>query len=389
MEDRPSGLAHAQVWLDSQGLTEAHRLARQVELADGFWLSFLFTPSTETAELLRKRLEDQLTSRGSALLVHDPPSPDDLVASLQWLASDATLAVPYIWLQAIRPVSHHTKIGRAWAAAWETFLLRLNERRDALKRHAGGGVILVAPPAIKPMARDAAPDLWSIRSLVMDAPAPERAHGTGATVLPVKPAPTRPLDPTTTPVETEDNVHALTRAVAKLASDGHYVEAIPLAERALELTERIVGRAHPQTASSLNNLANLLCYAQEFDSARPLYERALTIQEKALGPDHPDTSMTRSNLGVLHSATGDQDGARPLFERALAGLNTVRGADDPDTATVLLHLANLLTSGGEYAEAVPLVERALVIMEHALGLGHPRTQAAAESLASLRDREED
>ena len=46
--------------------------------------------------------------------------------------------------------------------------LRANERRDAMRRHLGGGLILAAPPEVEPRARDAAPDLWSVRSLVLD-----------------------------------------------------------------------------------------------------------------------------------------------------------------------------------------------------------------------------
>src|SRR5439155_26283964 len=55
-----------------------------------------------------------------------------------------------------------------WTAAWDDFLLRVNERRDALRRHLKGGLVLAAPPDIKARARDAAPDLWSVRSLVLE-----------------------------------------------------------------------------------------------------------------------------------------------------------------------------------------------------------------------------
>jgi hypothetical protein len=61
---------------------------------------------------------------------------------------------------------------QAWAAAWQDFFLRLNERRDRLRRELSGGLILELPPGIKPDVRNAAPDLWSIRALVLEPTAP-------------------------------------------------------------------------------------------------------------------------------------------------------------------------------------------------------------------------
>ncbi len=371
------------VWLDPQGQAEWKRLESQIELAEGFWLGFLFTPSAETAGLLRERLESELKRRGHALLVRDPSTADDLVASLSWLTADETRDAPYIWLQAIRPVDGRTKAGESWSRAWETLLLRLNERRDALRRHTGGGVILVAPPAVKPLARDAAPDLWSIRALVMEAPAPESSGGREPEFREIPRLPAVPADPATTPVETEDNVHALGRAVVALEKQGRYAEAIPLAERALTLTERILGSEHPQTATSLNNLAGLLCATGDYAAARSLYQRALAIRQKRLGSDDPQTAASLNNLAGLLESTGDYAGARPLYERALTIREAQLGATHPDTAMSLDGLASLLESTGDYAGARPLYERALAIRETRLGPDHPDTAQSLNNVAGL------
>jgi hypothetical protein len=58
---------------------------------------------------------------------------------------------------------------------------------------------------------------------------------------------------------------------------------------------------------------------------RPLFERALALYETVLGPDHPDTGTSLSNLAcVLH----DAGQAGLLFRRAIAkktlGPNDVR-----------------------------------------------------------------
>ena len=59
------------------------------------------------------------------------------------------------------------------------------------------------------------------------------------------------------------------------------------------------GPDHANTATSLNNLANLYYTQGKYDLAEPLYERALAIYEKALGPDHPDTIQIRENLAQM------------------------------------------------------------------------------------------
>ena len=57
-----------------------------------------------------------------------------------------------------------------------------------------------------------------------------------------------------------------------------------------------MGSDHPDTASSLNNLAELLMARGDFAGAEPLNRRALAIAEKALGADHPATRTVSMNL---------------------------------------------------------------------------------------------
>ncbi|MFC2032217.1 tetratricopeptide repeat protein, partial [Chloroflexota bacterium] len=70
---------------------------------------------------------------------------------------------------------------------------------------------------------------------------------------------------------------------------GLYKEAEPLYKRALEIREKVLGPEHPDTATSLNNLAGLYNDQGLYKEAEPLYKRALEIREKVLGPEHPFT----------------------------------------------------------------------------------------------------
>jgi tetratricopeptide (TPR) repeat protein len=90
------------------------------------------------------------------------------------------------------------------------------------------------------------------------------------------------------------------RLGACLRMTGAYTEARPLYERALAITEKVLGEDHPDTASTLNNLAALLSDQGSYEEARPLYERVLAITEKVLGEDHPYTKRVRQNLTTLN-----------------------------------------------------------------------------------------
>ena len=50
---------------------------------------------------------------------------------------------------------------------------------------------------------------------------------------------------------------ALDQRMVQLYRAGRYHEALPLAQRHLQITEKALGPEHPNTAASLNNLATL------------------------------------------------------------------------------------------------------------------------------------
>jgi tetratricopeptide (TPR) repeat protein len=166
-------------------------------------------------------------------------------------------------------------------------------------------------------------------------------------------------------------------------STGDYAKAEPLFQRALKIDEKALGPDHPQTATILNNLAELYHSTGDYAKAEPLFQRALQIDEKALGPDHLGTATDLNNLALLYYSLGDYAKAEPLYQRALKINEKALGPDHPDTAQVLNNLANLYRSMGDYAKAEPLFQRALKIDEKTFGPDHPNTATDLQSLALL------
>ena len=183
--------------------------------------------------------------------------------------------------------------------------------------------------------------------------------------------------------EHPDTATSLNNLAEVLRSKGDYGGAEPLYRRALAINEKVLGKEHLDTAASLNNLAALLCSKGDYAGAESLHRRALAIYEKALGKEHPDTATSLNNLALLLENKGDYDGAEPLLRGALAIYEKALGIEHPHTTTSINNLAELLRSKGDYEGAEPLYHRALAIREKALGKEHPDTARSINNLAVL------
>jgi CHAT domain-containing protein/tetratricopeptide (TPR) repeat protein len=180
---------------------------------------------------------------------------------------------------------------------------------------------------------------------------------------------------------------ALAYLAALYQASGQYELAEPLAERALAIYEKTYGIEHPAVAASLNNLAALHLATGDYAGALPLLEQSLAIREETLGPEHPDVGQSLGNLAVVHHHRGEYQRAVLLEKRSLAIQERALGPEDRDVALSLNHLAALHHDMGDYARAEPLYERSLAIWEKKLGPDHPDVARSLNNLAELkRDR---
>ena len=117
-----------------------------------------------------------------------------------------------------------------------------------------------------------------------------------------------------------------------------------------------------------------------WSEAERWYRQCLDLTETRFGPTHPDTATSLNNLAELYRAMGRYEEALPLYGRSLAIYEQELGANHPETAISLNNLAGLYESMGRYEEALPLYERAVEIATQVLGPTHPNTQTFQENL---------
>ena len=70
--------------------------------------------------------------------------------------------------------------------------------------------------------------------------------------------------------QSNEDLGTLNQQIAELYQAGKFDEAIPIAERALALAQKLHGSEHPGLATGLNNLAALLLQTNRLAEAAPL-----------------------------------------------------------------------------------------------------------------------
>ena len=61
--------------------------------------------------------------------------------------------------------------------------------------------------------------------------------------------------------------------------------------------EKVLGPEHPDTLTSMSNLALVLDSQGKYEEAEAMNRQTLARREKVLGPEHPDTLTKHEQLG--------------------------------------------------------------------------------------------
>ncbi len=169
---------------------------------------------------------------------------------------------------------------------------------------------------------------------------------------------------------------------------GLYTLAQPWYEECVSRVKSRLGENHPDTATSLNNLAILYQNQGKYEEAEPLYRQALDIRKQQLGVNHPRTALGLNNLGEFYTDQGKYNEAELLLTQALNIRKQQLGVNHPATATSLNALGLLYDHQGKYKEAESLYLQALEILERFFGSDHPDTVKYRRNLENLRAQQQ-
>lgn len=164
---------------------------------------------------------------------------------------------------------------------------------------------------------------------------------------------------------------------------GNYGSAIEKFKKAIVIRKNIFGDESLETAESNNDLAMVLREEGEYEDAGKLLNSSLSIRKKFLSSESPEVAQTMNNLGLLKDDMGEYDEAKKLFEESLKIKEKLYGKIHPSVTETMGNLAFLLRQMGEYKEASKLFDETLEIDKNLFGDIHPVISTDLYNIASI------
>ncbi len=184
-----------------------------------------------------------------------------------------------------------------------------------------------------------------------------------------------------TTAQTPSEAEKASVEMVRLFQQQKFAEALPFAEKAVEIYAREFGADHLKTAKANINLGYVQRGRDKQKEAVAAFEKALPALDKNPNLNKSDALLFAAmleSLGYLKFNQGKQGGSEKYYQRALELREKFNGADSKETASVIWSLANLNRSTKDYARAAELYRRAYELRAKNLGMFHPETAEALE-----------
>src|SRR5262249_54961801 len=145
-------------------------------------------------------------------------------------------------------------------------------------------------------------------------------------------------------------------------------DAAAMHQRALDIRKQLYGEAHPEVASSLNDLAQVLQWECKLDEAEAMHREALAMRRMVLGRSNLDVAQSLSNLGWTlffqgqhkrHRSEAAYAEAELLLREALAIQRKELGDGGVEVARTLNWLSLVLPGRNKAPEAEMLAQEGL------------------------------
>jgi tetratricopeptide (TPR) repeat protein len=361
---------------------------RHFDLNEDFAFALLLVPDSFAAGICEGELRRIFGRSGKGLLpvrFRDAQALRDLpskLLDLQPAQSDAA-----VWVATAVPAG--TPQYEDWRVAWRQTAARLNENRNPLRRHLNLTLLMVGAPWLQEVLREVAPDLWSVRTLVVEiasrllTPAVVVAGGGDITfeVAGIKgTGAVENLDPALAlgqanrlrgkPEQKPALAMLLVRAAEAFTGTRQFGEAIGAWREAVgiyrEMSTEEPDRYLSHLAMSLNNLGNRLSDLGRDEEALATAKEAAGLYRR-IARERPDAFLSGlaaslSNLGKFFSALGQFEEALTAAEEA-ASLYRQLARQRPDAfapylARSLVSLHSCLICLGREEEALAVFEEA-------------------------------
>jgi tetratricopeptide (TPR) repeat protein len=114
----------------------------------------------------------------------------------------------------------------------------------------------------------------------------------------------------------------------------HFAEAEKLARESLQRRREILQKNHPEIATALNNLGEMLRTEGQPREAEQMFRESLDIWMEAAGPNYLETAVSEHNLATALADQKRYTEAEEMFGKALETLRLRLGPDHPKVLQV-------------------------------------------------------
>ncbi|XP_034025241.1 clustered mitochondria protein homolog isoform X2 [Thalassophryne amazonica] len=164
---------------------------------------------------------------------------------------------------------------------------------------------------------------------------------------------------------------------------GDHAEALSNQQKAVLMSERVLGIEHPNTIQEYMHLA-LYCFANgQLSTALKLLYRARYLMLLVCGEDHPEMSLLDSNIGLVLHGVMEYDLSLRFLENALASNAKYHGPRSLKVALSHHLVARVYESKAEFRSALQHEKEGYTIYKNQVGEAHEKTKESSEYLKYL------
>uniref|UniRef100_A0A3Q3GWQ3 Clustered mitochondria protein homolog n=1 Tax=Labrus bergylta TaxID=56723 RepID=A0A3Q3GWQ3_9LABR len=164
---------------------------------------------------------------------------------------------------------------------------------------------------------------------------------------------------------------------------GDHPEALSNQQKAVLMSERVLGIEHPNTIQEYMHLA-LYCFANgQLSTALKLLYRARYLLLMVCGEDHPEMALLDSNIGLVLHGVMEYDLSLRFLENALTINTKYHGSRSLKVALSHHLVARVYESKAEFRSALQHEKEGYTIYKNQMGEGHEKTKESSEYLKYL------
>ena len=184
-------------------------------------------------------------------------------------------------------------------------------------------------------------------------------------------------------LEHPDTLTSMANLAGTFWNQGRWTDAEELQMTVMEMSKRVLGLKHPDTLTSMANLAVTFSNQGRWADAEELQINVMEMKKRVLGLEHPSTLISMTNLAVTFMNQGRWTDAEELQIKVMEMSKRVLGLEHPSTLTSMINLAVTFQDQGRLTDAEELQMKVMEMSKRVLRLEHPSTLASMANLAHI------